>query len=79
MPETVVVSLARTPFTPFGGALKDVKATDLGAHAIREALKRAMIPGDAIDYVFMGQVLQAGAGQIPSRQASMGAGMPETV
>jgi acetyl-CoA C-acetyltransferase len=79
MPETVVVSLARTAFVPFGGAFKDVRATDLGAHAIREALSRAGISGDAIDYAFMGQVIQAGAGQIPSRQATIGAGMPDTV
>ncbi len=79
MSETVVVSLARTAFVPFGGALKDVAATDLGAHAIRAALDRAHVDGKDIDYVFMGQVVQAGAGQIPSRQASIGAGMPDTV
>ncbi len=79
MPESVVVSLARTPFVPFGGALKDVPATVLGAHAIRAALDRIEIDPAIIDYVFMGQVVQAGSGQIPSRQASMGAGMPDTV
>ncbi|WP_053957873.1 acetyl-CoA C-acetyltransferase [Sulfobacillus thermosulfidooxidans] len=79
MPESVVVSLARTPFVPFGGALKDVPATELGAHVIRAALDRIALDPQAIDYVFMGQVVQAGAGQIPSRQASIGAGMPDTV
>lgn len=79
MSETVIVSVARTPFVTFGGALKDVPATDLGAHAIRAALERAGVSGETIDYVYMGQVVQAGAGQIPSRQATMKAGMPETV
>lgn len=79
MAETVVVSVARTPFVTFGGALKEIPATDLGAVAIRGALDRAGVDGAAIDYVFMGQVVQAGAGQIPSRQATMKAGMPETV
>ncbi len=79
MAETVVVGFARTPFGSFGGRLKDVPATDLGAHAIRYALARAQIAGADVDYVYMGQVLQAGAGQIPSRQASMKAGCPDTV
>ena len=78
MPQTVVVGLARTPFVPFGGALREVPASDLGAVAIRGALDRAGI-GEAIDYVFMGQVVQAGEGQIPSRQASIKAGLPNTV
>lgn len=79
MSETVVVSLARTPFVSFGGGLKDVPATDLGAVAIRGALDRAQVADDGIDYVFMGQVVQAGAGQIPSRQASIKAGLRNTV
>ncbi|NMP23912.1 acetyl-CoA C-acetyltransferase [Sulfobacillus harzensis] len=79
MPETVVVAVARTPFVTFGGALKDVPATDLGAAAIRGALERSGLAADAVDYVYMGQVVQAGAGQIPSRQATMKAGLPETV
>jgi acetyl-CoA C-acetyltransferase len=78
MPQTVVVGLARTPFVPFGGSLKDIAASDLGAVAIRGALDRAGI-GDDIDYVFMGQVVQAGEGQIPSRQASIRAGLPDRV
>ena len=79
MAETVVVAVARTPFVTFGGALKDVPAVDLGATAIKGALGRSGVnPGD-IDYVYMGQVVQAGAGQIPSRQATIKAGLPETV
>ncbi len=78
MPQTVIVGLARTPFVPFGGSLKDIAASDLGAVAIRGALDRAGI-GEDIDYVFMGQVVQAGEGQIPSRQASIRAGLPERV
>lgn len=79
--EVVVVSAVRTPFGTFGGTLRDIKATDLGAVVIREAVARANLserPTD-IDYVFMGQVVQAGAGQIPSRQASKGAGLPDAV
>ncbi len=76
MKETVIVSAARTPFGRFGGGLKDFSATDLGGKVIKEALKRAAIPSDAVDYVYMGQVLQGGAGQIPSRQATVKAGLP---
>lgn len=77
--ETVIVAGARTPFVTFGGVLKDVPAVDLGATAIRAAVERSGVAGAEIDYVWMGQVVQAGAGQIPSRQASMKAGLPETV
>lgn len=77
--DTVVVAYSRTPFGTFGGGLKTIPATELGAHAIRHALDRAQVaPGD-VDYVYMGQVVQAGAGQIPSRQATMAAGLPNTV
>lgn len=79
MRETVVVSAVRTPFGRFGGALKDLPAVDLGAVAIREAVQRAGVPGGEIDNVFMGMVIQAGMGQIPSRQASIKAGLPVTV
>jgi acetyl-CoA C-acetyltransferase len=76
---SVIVSGARTPIGRFGGGFKDVKAVDLGAAAIREALGRAGMPGDQVDYVIMGQVLQAGAGQITARQAAIGAGIPKEV
>jgi acetyl-CoA C-acetyltransferase len=79
MKETVIVSFARTPFGSFLGSLKDVPAVDLGAHAIREAVSRAGIDGATVDYVFMGMVVQAGAGQIPSRQATIKAGLPVEV
>ncbi len=79
MGETVIVSAVRTPFGRFGGALKDLPAVELGAVAIREAVQRAGAPGAEIDNVFMGMVIQAGVGQIPSRQASIKAGLPVTV
>ena len=76
---SVIVAGARTPFGKFGGAFKDVSATSLGAHAIRAALDRAGITGREVDYVIMGQVLQAGAGQITARQAAIEAGIPQEV
>lgn len=79
MKETVIVSFARTPFGGFLGSLKDVPAVDLGAMAIREAVTRAGLDGGSVDYVFMGMVVQAGAGQIPSRQATIKAGLPVEV
>ena len=79
MKETVIVSFARTPFGGFLGSLKEVPAVDLGALAIREAVSRAGIEGSSIDYVFMGMVVQAGTGQIPSRQATIKAGLPVEV
>lgn len=79
MGKAVIVSAARTPFGVLGGSLKDVRAVDLGAHVIREALQRAEISGDMVDNVLMGMVLQGGAGQIPSRQASIKAGIPQEV
>lgn len=72
MRETVIVSAARTPIGKFGGALKDFSAVELGAIAIEETVKRAGISGEDIDLVIMGQVLQAGCGQIPSRHSSPG-------
>jgi acetyl-CoA C-acetyltransferase len=75
----VIVAGARTPFGKFGGAFKDVPAVTLGAHAIRAALERAGIEGKEVDYVIMGQVLQAGAGQITARQAAIQAGIPQEV
>lgn len=76
MAETVVLGGARTPFGKFGGSLKDVSAVELGGVAIRGALDRAGIPGEAVDEVIMGMVLQGGAGQVPSRQAARHAGLP---
>src|SRR5437773_279854 len=76
---SVIVAGARTPFGRFGGAFKEVPATTLGAHAIRAALDRSGVKGEDVDYVIMGQVLQAGAGQITARQAAIEAGVPEHV
>jgi acetyl-CoA C-acetyltransferase len=75
----VIVAGARTPIGKFGGGFRDVPAVDLGAAAIREALARAPIPADQVDYVLMGHVIQAGAGQISSRQAAINAGIPKEV
>src|SRR5437773_1488060 len=76
---SVIVAGARTPFGRFGGAFKEVPATTLGAHAIRAALERSGVKGEEVDYVIMGQVLQAGAGQITARQAAIEAGIPQEV
>jgi acetyl-CoA C-acetyltransferase len=76
MPGSVIVSGARTPIGRLLGSLAGFGAVDLGAAAIRAALERAGIGGDRVDYVIMGQVLQAGQGQIPSRQAAVKAGVP---
>jgi acetyl-CoA C-acetyltransferase len=73
---TVIVSAVRTPFGKLGGSLKHHSATELGAVAIRAGLERSGIEGNEVEYVIMGQVLQAGAGQAPARQAAVGAGLP---
>ncbi len=74
-----LVSAARTPIGKFGGALSTTPATELGGVAIRAAVARAGLPdGTAIDEVLMGQVIQAGAGQAPARQAALNAGLAET-
>src|SRR6202051_1128641 len=75
----VIVAGARTPFGRVGGAFKDVPAVTLGAHAIRSALERSRVAPGEVDYVIMGQVLQAGAGQITARQAAIEAGIPQAV
>ncbi|WP_290703695.1 acetyl-CoA C-acetyltransferase [Gordonia sp. UBA5067] len=72
---TVIVGGARTPFGRLLGALKDFSAVDLGAIAIQGALDRSGVPASAVDYVIMGQVLTAGAGQMPARQAAVKAGI----
>lgn len=79
MKEAVIVSAARTPFGKFGGALKDIKAVELGGLAIKEALKRAGIQGNQVDEVVFGMVVPAGQGQIPGRQASVKGGIPHEV
>src|ERR1700687_3083279 len=79
MPGSVIVSSARTPIGQLSGALASLAGTDLGAHAIRAALARAGITGEQVDYVLLGQVLQAGAGQMPARQAAVKAGVPMSV
>jgi len=79
--EVVVVEACRTPYGRFGGALKDFTAPELGALAIKEVIRRTngkVKPSD-VDYVFMGQVVPAGCGQIPSRQATILAGLPESI
>lgn len=79
MLKTVIVSGARTPFGKFGGALKPFTASQLGAKAIKEAINRADIDSSDIDEVIIGNVLQGGQGQLPSRQAAREAGIPWSV
>jgi acetyl-CoA C-acetyltransferase len=74
-----IVAAVRTPIGSFGGALKDVSATKLGATAIKAAIERAGITGSEVDEVIMGCVLQANLGQAPARQAAKFAGLPDTV
>jgi acetyl-CoA C-acetyltransferase len=76
---SVIVAATRTPFGRLGGGLAQVKATDLGGIAIRAALERSGIEPDEVEYAVMGQVLQAGAGQAPARQAAVSAGIPKEV
>jgi acetyl-CoA C-acetyltransferase len=73
---SVIVAALRTPFGRLGGGLAKYEATELGAHVIKAALERIGLEPDEPEYVIMGQVLQAGAGQAPARQAAIGAGMP---
>ncbi|MFW2829984.1 thiolase family protein [Sphingomonas sp. ID0503] len=75
----VVASYARTPMGAFQGSLSALSATDLGAAAIRAAVERAGLEPVAVDQVYMGCVLPAGLGQSPARQASLGAGLPDSV
>jgi acetyl-CoA C-acetyltransferase len=79
MPKTVILSAARTPIGKLGGGLASVDATELGATAIKAALERADVAPEQVQHVIMGQVLQAGQGQIPSRQAQIKAGIPKEV
>jgi acetyl-CoA C-acetyltransferase len=79
MNKSCILGYARTPFGRFLGSLHEIPAVELGAVAVREALKRSGVPADAVDNVFLGMVVQAGAGQIPSRQATIKAGLPYSV
>jgi len=79
MTDVFILSSARTPIGKFGGGLSTVPATQLGAVAIRAAVERSGVAPEKIDEVFMGQVIQAGAGQAPARQAALGAGLPNGV
>ena len=79
MPGSVIVGGARTPIGKLSGALKNLTAMDLGGIAIAAALDSAGITGDQVDYVIMGHVIQAGAGQITARQAAVSGGIPMTV
>ncbi len=79
MPKTVILGTARTPIGKMGGALSSLDATDLGGTAIQAALERADVAPEQVQHVVMGQVLQAGQGQIPSRQAQIKAGIPKEV
>ena len=79
MPRSVIVSGARTPMGRLLGSLKDFSAVDLGGFAIKAALERAGLSGEQVDYVIMGQVVQAGAGQNPARPAAVAGGIPMSV
>jgi acetyl-CoA C-acetyltransferase len=79
MSDVFILSAARTPIGKFLGGLSTVPATALGSVAIRAAVERAAVAPERIDEVFMGQVIQAGAGQAPARQAALGAGLPNGV
>ena len=76
---SVIVSTARTPFAKLGGGLASHQAPELGAIAIKAALERAGLEPNEVEYVIMGEVLQAGVGQAPARQAAIGAGIPKEV
>src|SRR5690554_3634715 len=75
----VIVSAARTPMGSMMGVLSSLPAYELGAAAIRAAVERAGLQPDQVDEVLMGNVLQAGQGQAPARQATLGAGLPRSV
>ena len=79
MPKTVILSSARTPVGKMGGGLSSLPATELGGIAIKAALERSGVEPEQVQHVIMGQVLQAGQGQIPSRQAQINAGIPKEV
>ncbi len=78
-PEVVIVSAVRTPIGSFGGSLASFTAPQLGSAVIREAIRRAQMTPDDVEQVIMGNVLTAGVGQAPARQAALGAGLPPSV
>src|ERR671922_1671619 len=79
MPKTAILGAARTPFGKMGGGLSPLDATDLGGTAIAAALERAEVAPEQVEHVVFGQVLQAGQGQIPSRQAQIKGGIPREI
>src|SRR5436305_13765680 len=79
MPRSVILGTARTPFGKMGGGLSSLDATDLGGTVIEAALDRSGVAPEQVEQVVFGQVLQAGQGQIPSRQAQIEAGIPKEV
>ena len=79
MPDALLVSAARTPIGKYLGGLADLSAPDLGGRAVGEALRRANLPPDRVDEVIFGNVIQAGVGQNPARQAALFAGLPDTI
>src|ERR1700755_58849 len=79
MPSSVILGTARTPFGKMGGGLSSLDATDLGGTAISAALERSNVDPEQVEQVVFGQVLQAGQGQIPSRQAQIKGGIPKEV
>src|SRR5713101_6905585 len=79
MADAFILSAARTPIGKYLGGLAEVSAPELGAVAVREALKRAKAPPERIDEVILGNVLQAGLGQNPARQAALKAGLPDSI
>src|SRR5436190_6239563 len=79
MADAFLLSAARTPIGKYLGALADVPAPQLGAVAVAEALRRAKVAPDRVDEVVLGNVLQAGVGQNPARQAALKAGLPDTI
>src|SRR5438045_6055609 len=79
MHEAYILSAARTPIGKYLGGLSELTAPQLGAIAIAEAIKRARVPLERVDEVIVGNVLQAGVGQNPARQAALKAGLPDTI
>src|SRR5436309_2220437 len=79
MADAFLLSAARTPIGKYLGALAEVSAPEMGAVAVADALRRAKVPGERVDEVILGNVLQAGVGQNPARQAALKAGLPDSI